>query len=191
MRWTWRQKDRNTTKVWQMRSDMPDLPCITGIHARPVRLRLNVCVSPPLLIFSSSLCVQEASQPLNLTSKQKGLELGKTPSPQSLELGSLALQGAFRHRDLQREASHSPPRSALSEFVTLLSYKPGSEDKREINRRFSDSSMTPEWFQKLALGEETWRCRKGNLHDLTETRNPKPQLRSYSATQTHHSNDQS
>uniref|UniRef100_A0A3Q4MVI5 SRY-box transcription factor 13 n=1 Tax=Neolamprologus brichardi TaxID=32507 RepID=A0A3Q4MVI5_NEOBR len=56
----------------------------------------------------------DLSQPLNLTSKPKGLELGKTPSPQSLELGSLALQGAYRPRDLQREISHSPPRSALS-----------------------------------------------------------------------------
>ncbi|XP_006800295.2 LOW QUALITY PROTEIN: transcription factor SOX-13-like [Neolamprologus brichardi] len=63
---------------------------------------------------SSGSLRQESSQPLNLTSKPKGLELGKTPSPQSLELGSLALQGAYRPRDLQREISHSPPRSALS-----------------------------------------------------------------------------
>lgn len=54
---------------------------------------------------------QEASQPLNLTSKPKGLELGKTPSPQALELGTL---GPYRSRDIQREVSHSPPRSALS-----------------------------------------------------------------------------
>ncbi|XP_075997116.1 transcription factor SOX-13 isoform X3 [Genypterus blacodes] len=57
---------------------------------------------------------QESSQPLNLTSKPKGLELGKTPSPQSLELGALVLQGAFRPRDFHRELSHSPPRTALS-----------------------------------------------------------------------------
>ncbi|KAM4588480.1 transcription factor SOX-13 isoform 2-T2 [Odontesthes bonariensis] len=63
---------------------------------------------------SSGSFRQEASQPLNLTSKPKGLELGKTSSPQSLELGSLALQGAYRPRDLHREVSHSPPRSALS-----------------------------------------------------------------------------
>ncbi|XP_067360223.1 transcription factor SOX-13-like isoform X3 [Channa argus] len=63
---------------------------------------------------SSASFRQEASQPLNLTSKPKGLELGKTPSPQSLELGSLALQGPYRPRDLQTEVSHSPPRSALS-----------------------------------------------------------------------------
>ncbi|KAF6728590.1 Transcription factor SOX-13 [Oryzias melastigma] len=59
---------------------------------------------------SSGSFRQEASQPLNLTSKPKGLEMGKTSSPQSLELGSLA----YRHGDHQREVSHSPPRSALS-----------------------------------------------------------------------------
>lgn len=70
------------------------------------------CLSHSLSVFLSS---QEASQPLNLTSKSKGLELrGKTPSPQALELGSLGLQGGFRPRDLQREAAHSPQRSALS-----------------------------------------------------------------------------
>lgn len=57
---------------------------------------------------------QEPSQPLNLTSKPKGMELGKTSSPQSLELGSVGVPGAYRPRDLQREASHSPPRSTLS-----------------------------------------------------------------------------
>uniref|UniRef100_A0A672FQK8 SRY-box transcription factor 13 n=1 Tax=Salarias fasciatus TaxID=181472 RepID=A0A672FQK8_SALFA len=57
---------------------------------------------------------QSSSQPLNLTSKHKGLELGKTPSPGSLELGSLALQGAYRARDLHREMPHSPQRPALS-----------------------------------------------------------------------------
>lgn len=70
---------------------------------------------PPLSRSRVCLSTQEASQPLNLTSKSKGLELrGKTPSPQALELGSLGLQGGFRPRDLQREVSHSPQRSALS-----------------------------------------------------------------------------
>ncbi|KAI1890663.1 hypothetical protein AGOR_G00155970 [Albula goreensis] len=53
---------------------------------------------------------QESSQPLNLTSKPKGLDLGKTPSPQSLELASNYLQAGYGPRDLQ----HSPPQSALS-----------------------------------------------------------------------------
>lgn len=65
--------------------------------------------------LSVCLSTQEASQPLNLTSKSKGLELRvKTPSPQALELGSLGLQGGFRPRDFQREVAHSPQRSALS-----------------------------------------------------------------------------
>uniref|UniRef100_A0A087XGE2 SRY-box transcription factor 13 n=1 Tax=Poecilia formosa TaxID=48698 RepID=A0A087XGE2_POEFO len=55
--------------------------------------------------------LQEASQPLNLTSKPKGMELGKTSSPLSLELGSVgSMQGAYR----PREVSRSPPRPALS-----------------------------------------------------------------------------
>ncbi|KPP60377.1 transcription factor SOX-13-like [Scleropages formosus] len=53
---------------------------------------------------------QEPSQPLNLTSKPKGLDMGKVPSPQSLELSSLHLQSSYRARDLQ----HSPPRPGLS-----------------------------------------------------------------------------
>ncbi|MEQ2185570.1 hypothetical protein GOODEAATRI_019587, partial [Goodea atripinnis] len=69
---------------------------------------------PTSIKRSSNSFRQEASQPLNLTSKPKGMELRKTSSPQSLELGSLGLQGAYRPRDLQREVSNSPPRSALS-----------------------------------------------------------------------------
>ncbi|XP_072307761.1 transcription factor SOX-13 isoform X2 [Eucyclogobius newberryi] len=57
---------------------------------------------------------QEASQPLNLTSKPKGMDLGKTPSPQALELGALGLQGPYRHREHPREVSHSPSRATLS-----------------------------------------------------------------------------
>ncbi|KAF3855772.1 hypothetical protein F7725_016495 [Dissostichus mawsoni] len=54
---------------------------------------------------------QEASQPLNLTSKPKGHDLGKTQSPLGLELG---LHGAYRHRDVQRETTRSPQRTTLS-----------------------------------------------------------------------------
>ncbi|XP_059919490.1 transcription factor SOX-13-like isoform X1 [Gadus macrocephalus] len=57
---------------------------------------------------------QEAGQPLNLTSKPKGLELGKTPSPQSFELGMAGMHGSYRPRDVQREPSLSPARSVLS-----------------------------------------------------------------------------
>ncbi|XP_013879154.1 transcription factor SOX-13 isoform X2 [Austrofundulus limnaeus] len=73
---------------------------LSNSHATPVKR-------------SSGSFRQEASQPLNLTSKPKGLELGKASSPQGLEVGSLGLQGAYRSRDLQREVSHSPPRPTL------------------------------------------------------------------------------
>ncbi|XP_061640260.1 transcription factor SOX-13-like isoform X2 [Phyllopteryx taeniolatus] len=57
---------------------------------------------------------QEAGQPLNLTSKPKGLELGKAHSPKCMELGSLGVQGTYIHRDMPKDASNSPPQSALS-----------------------------------------------------------------------------
>ncbi|XP_040014932.1 transcription factor SOX-13-like isoform X3 [Xiphias gladius] len=95
----------------QMTLPLQPIPCKPAVDY-PMQLLPNPHSTP--VKRSSGSFRQEASQPLNLTSKPKGLELGKTPSPQSLELGSLALQGAYRPRDLQREVSHSPPRSALS-----------------------------------------------------------------------------
>ncbi|XP_071397800.1 transcription factor SOX-13 isoform X1 [Centroberyx affinis] len=93
----------------QMTLPLQPIPCKPAVDY-PMQLLPNPHSTPK----RSSSFRQEASQPLNLTSKPKGLELGKTPSPQSLELGSLGLQTAYRPRDLQRELSHSPPRSALS-----------------------------------------------------------------------------
>uniref|UniRef100_A0A4W6FJ32 SRY-box transcription factor 13 n=1 Tax=Lates calcarifer TaxID=8187 RepID=A0A4W6FJ32_LATCA len=95
----------------QMTLPLQPIPCKPAVDY-PMQLLPNPHPTP--VKRSSGSFRQEASQPLNLTSKPKGLEMGKTPSPQSLELGSLALQGAYRPRDLQREVSHSPPRSALS-----------------------------------------------------------------------------
>uniref|UniRef100_A0A8C7XKE4 SRY-box transcription factor 13 n=1 Tax=Oryzias sinensis TaxID=183150 RepID=A0A8C7XKE4_9TELE len=83
------------------------IPCKPTVDY-PMQLLPNTHPSP--VKRSSGSFRQEASQPLNLTSKPKGLEMRKTSSPQSLELGSLA----YRHGDHQREVSHSPPRSALS-----------------------------------------------------------------------------
>ncbi|XP_077582139.1 transcription factor SOX-13 isoform X1 [Stigmatopora nigra] len=59
---------------------------------------------------------QETGQPLNLTSKPKGMELGKAPSPKCIQMGSVMVQGAYRHRDMPKELSGSPPRSALTLF---------------------------------------------------------------------------
>ncbi|KAM9409285.1 transcription factor SOX-13 [Pholidichthys leucotaenia] len=95
----------------QMTLPLQPIPCKPTVD---YTMQLLPNTHPTPVKRSSGSFRQEASQPLNLTSKPKGLELGKTPSPQSLELRSLALQGAYRPRDLQREMSHSPPRSALS-----------------------------------------------------------------------------
>uniref|UniRef100_UPI0037E7923D transcription factor SOX-13 n=1 Tax=Semicossyphus pulcher TaxID=241346 RepID=UPI0037E7923D len=95
----------------QMTLPLQPIPCKPAVDY-PMQLLQNAHPTP--VKRSSGSFRQEASQPLNLTSKPKGLELGKTPSPQSLELGPLALHGAYRPRDLHREVSHSPPRSALS-----------------------------------------------------------------------------
>ncbi|XP_075880534.1 transcription factor SOX-13 isoform X2 [Nelusetta ayraudi] len=97
----------------QMTLPLQPIPCKPAVD---YSMQLLHGSHPPTHVKRSSGSFrQEASQPLNLTSKSKGLELrGKTPSPQALELGSLGLQGGFRPRDLQREVSHSPQRSALS-----------------------------------------------------------------------------
>ncbi|XP_047439851.1 transcription factor SOX-13-like isoform X2 [Mugil cephalus] len=95
----------------QMTLPLQPIPCKPTVDY-PMQLLQNTHSTP--VKRSSGSFRQEASQPLNLTSKPKGLELGKTPSPQAMELGSLGLQGTYRPRDLQREVSHSPPRSALS-----------------------------------------------------------------------------
>ncbi|XP_077429747.1 transcription factor SOX-13 isoform X2 [Vanacampus margaritifer] len=57
---------------------------------------------------------QESGQPLNLTSKPKGLELGKSPSPKCMEVGPLGVPSTYRHRDMTKGAPNSPPRSALT-----------------------------------------------------------------------------
>ncbi|XP_022070396.1 transcription factor SOX-13 isoform X2 [Acanthochromis polyacanthus] len=95
----------------QMTLPLQPIPCKPTVDY-PMQLLPNTHPTP--VKRSSGSIRQEANQPLNLTSRPKGLELGKTPSPRSLELGSLALQGSYRPRDFQREVSHSPPRSALS-----------------------------------------------------------------------------
>ncbi|KAG7458304.1 hypothetical protein JOB18_004043 [Solea senegalensis] len=96
----------------QMTLPLQPIPCKPAVD---YPMQLLPSPHPTPVKRSGGSFRQEASQPLNLTSKPKGLELGKTPSPQSLEMGTLALQGAYRPRDLQRDVSHSPPRSALSE----------------------------------------------------------------------------
>ncbi|XP_061731507.1 transcription factor SOX-13-like isoform X2 [Nerophis ophidion] len=89
-----------------------------GLPLQPIPCKPAVDY-PMLLLPSPSKSTagsirQEAGQPLNLTSKPKGMEMSKAPSPQCLELASLAMNGSYRHRDRLRDSSDSPPRSALN-----------------------------------------------------------------------------
>ncbi|XP_055365007.1 transcription factor SOX-13-like isoform X2 [Betta splendens] len=95
----------------QMTLPLQPIPCKPAVD---YPMQLLTSTHPTSVKRSGASYRQEASQPLNLTSKQKGLELGKAPSPHSLEMGPLALPGGYRARDVHREVSHSPPRSALS-----------------------------------------------------------------------------
>ncbi|XP_034092453.1 transcription factor SOX-13-like isoform X3 [Gymnodraco acuticeps] len=91
----------------QMTLPLQPIPC------KPVDYPMQLLPNPhaPPTKRSSGSFRQEASQPLNLTSKPKGHDLGKTQSPLGLELG---LHGAYRHRDVQRETTRSPQRTTLS-----------------------------------------------------------------------------
>ncbi|XP_061584155.1 transcription factor SOX-13-like [Cololabis saira] len=95
----------------QMTLPLQPIPCKPTVD---YHMQLLQNSHPPPVKRSSGSYRQEAGQPLNLTSKPKGLELRKTSSPQSRDVGSLGLQGGYRPRDLQREVSHSPPRPPIS-----------------------------------------------------------------------------
>uniref|UniRef100_H3C721 SRY-box transcription factor 13 n=1 Tax=Tetraodon nigroviridis TaxID=99883 RepID=H3C721_TETNG len=94
----------------QMTLPLQPIPCKPAVD---YSMQLLQNPHPTTVKRSSGAFRQEASQPLNLTSKPKGMELTKAQSPQSLEMGNLALQGAYRSRELHRDVSHSPPRTAL------------------------------------------------------------------------------
>ncbi|MBN3303338.1 SOX13 factor, partial [Amia calva] len=93
----------------QMRLPIQPIPC------KPVDYPMQLLSSPhstPVKRPSGPVHLQEASQPLNLTSKPKAPERGKTPSPQAPEgapPGHLP-PGYGTPMDLQ----HSPPQPGLS-----------------------------------------------------------------------------
>ncbi|KAK0151231.1 Transcription factor SOX-13 [Merluccius polli] len=93
----------------QLTLPLQPIPCKPAVD---YPMQLLPSPHPTPVKRSSGSFRQEAGQPLNLTSKPKGLELGKTPSPQSFDLG---MQGSYRPREIQREPSLSPARSVLSE----------------------------------------------------------------------------
>ncbi|XP_047204752.1 transcription factor SOX-13-like isoform X2 [Girardinichthys multiradiatus] len=143
------------------------IPCKPTVDY-PMQLLPNS--RPASIKRSSNSFRQEASQPLNLTSKPKGMELRKTSSPQNLELGSLGLHGAYRPRDLQREVSNSSPRSALSflgdgDLVTqaihdaqqlLRSHSGGGREReRDCSGKMEHKgSLRPEKVTHYERGEE-------------------------------------
>ncbi|XP_023665255.1 transcription factor SOX-13 isoform X4 [Paramormyrops kingsleyae] len=97
----------SVTSEPQMGLPLQPIPC------KPVDYPMQFLPNPhsaPAKRSSGAVHKQEANQPLNLTSKPKGLDMCKTTSGQTLEMASVPLQSSFGPRDLQL----SPPRSGLS-----------------------------------------------------------------------------
>ncbi|XP_069046459.1 transcription factor SOX-13 isoform X2 [Lepisosteus oculatus] len=126
----------------QMGLPIQPIPCKPVDY--PMQLLPNTH-STPVKRSSGPVHLQEAPQPLNLTSKSKPLELGKTPSPQALELPP----GYGSSLDRQ----HSPRRTALSlgflgegDVVTQAIH-----DARQLLRSHGDgereSSSRKDWSQ--------------------------------------------
>ncbi|CAF96949.1 unnamed protein product, partial [Tetraodon nigroviridis] len=113
------------------------IPAFHHQHATPPAVDYSMQLlqnpHPTTVKRSSGAFRQEASQPLNLTSKPKGMELTKAQSPQSLEMGNLALQGAYRSRELHRDVSHSPPRTALGGYAGPRPSPSSGHIKRPMN----------------------------------------------------------
>ncbi|XP_057702826.1 transcription factor SOX-13-like isoform X2 [Corythoichthys intestinalis] len=93
----------------QMSLPLQPIPCKPAVDY-PMQL-----LSTPVKRSSGS-SRQETGQPLNLTSKPKGMELRKAPSPKCMQMGSVVMQGAYRQMDITKEASNSPPRPTLTLF---------------------------------------------------------------------------
>lgn len=134
MRWTWRQKSRNTTKVWQMRSDMPNLPCITGIcaHPRPLQLRLNVCKWPNPCSSALPRCVfRKPVSPWTWPPSQRGWSWGKHPVHRAWRWHLWHCKEATDPENC-REMGHTVRHDLLSVSytVTLLWQKTGIRDEK-------------------------------------------------------------
>ncbi|XP_028853547.1 transcription factor SOX-13 isoform X2 [Denticeps clupeoides] len=93
------------TSETQMGLPLQPIPCKPLEYPMPLLPHTTAVKRPCGSVFR-----QETSQPLNLTSKPKGLDTVKTPSPQALELASSHLSGAYRPRDLP----HSPSRPVIN-----------------------------------------------------------------------------
>ncbi|KAK6321443.1 hypothetical protein J4Q44_G00084190 [Coregonus suidteri] len=98
----------SVTSDTQMTMPLQPIPCKPAVDY-PMQLLQNLHSTP--MKRPSGTFRQEASQPLNLTSKPKGMDMGKSPSPHAFELGTLTLQGGYRPRDNHRD---SPSRPSLN-----------------------------------------------------------------------------
>ncbi|XP_028302592.1 transcription factor SOX-13 isoform X3 [Gouania willdenowi] len=122
---------------------------------------------------SGSFRQETATQPLNLTSKPRGIEVGKTPSPQDMELGSLAMQGTYR----QRAMNPSPPRVALSflgdgDVVTqaihdaqqlLRNHSSGGRERDKEREKVAATKME---YKGSPCSERIPHCQRGEDHGL-------------------------
>ncbi|XP_077386584.1 transcription factor SOX-13 [Festucalex cinctus] len=150
----------------QMSLPLQPIPCKPAVDY-PMQL-----LSTPVKRSGGSLR-QEAGQPLNLTSKPKGLELANSPSPKCMEVASLGLQSTYRHRDLTKEAPNSPPRSALtllgdSDVVTqaihdaqqlLRSHNAGGQERERDKERESNRKLERKY---PPCGERSVGCERGD-----------------------------
>ncbi|XP_015230751.1 PREDICTED: transcription factor SOX-13 [Cyprinodon variegatus] len=159
------------TSESQMTYPVQPIPCKPAVDY-PIQLLQSS--HPASIKRSTTSFRQEASQPLNLTSKPKGMEVGKTSSPQSLELGSLGLQGGYRFRDLHREASHSPPRPTLSFLGEGDVVTQAIHDAQQLLRSHSrgekerDGAVKME-YKSSPRTEKMTHCEREDRHGLQST----------------------
>ncbi|XP_063071438.1 transcription factor SOX-13-like isoform X2 [Engraulis encrasicolus] len=155
------------TSEAQMGLPIQPIPC------KPVEYSMPLLPSPhtPSLKRSSGTAFrQESTQPLNLTAKPKGLEVGKTPSPQALEMATAHLQGGYRHRELP--SPQRPPLSlsflgegdvvtqAIQEAQQLLRGQRERDRDRERERE-RDASNRPGDYKEGSRGERLTPSERG------------------------------
>ncbi|KAK7915512.1 hypothetical protein WMY93_011273 [Mugilogobius chulae] len=109
-------QQQHKINLLQQQIQQVNMPYVMIPAFHPNTQPLPVTSDPQMTLpLQPSRASPEASQPLNLTSKPKGMELGKTPSPQALELGTLGLQAAYRPEST-RETCPTALRTPLSEY---------------------------------------------------------------------------
>ncbi|KAL2090871.1 hypothetical protein ACEWY4_013134 [Coilia grayii] len=140
------------TSEAQMGLPIQPIPC------KPVEYPMPLLPSPHTTSIkrsSGTAFRQESTQPLNLTAKPKGLERGKTPSPQALEMASPHLQGGYRPRELP-PSPHRPPLSLnfLGEGdVVTQAIQEAQQLLRGQRERERDGTARPGDYKEGSRGE--------------------------------------